>query len=291
MLHGTLNNIGHLLRFRSNHEREVAMRRFRAFDGFAIAAAFAAQPALAQINEADRLARCQNNREALARAESQYQFLRQYADWSAEGIARARTAMTSLRRDLSTFTRELQEARQSDYPGIGMQVAARIGEQMRRTAMTFGVMCTPGDVACISGLPNALGREIDLAVAGRQPLQLADRQMQQHRTNLIALRCDEAAATQTIQSDSVGVPNFAGTWVDSDNRQFIISQSGADVTMSLFIFGRQESAQGSWSGGRLNLRWIAGNPPVPQQGSATVVTRGGVAVEIDFGGGFRYVRQ
>lgn len=67
MLHGTLNNIDHLLRSRSNHEREAAMPRFGAVLVPALIAALAAQPALAQINEADRLARCQNNREAYAR--------------------------------------------------------------------------------------------------------------------------------------------------------------------------------------------------------------------------------
>ncbi len=286
------------------------MRRFRVFDGFAIAAAFAAQPALAQINEADRLARCQNNRDALARLEAA-----RGTFMDDEQIARANTALRAIQAleaqinsiffDANTVMnfRSLAEARPAS-PSRTIELAdfdaqlrdmtrrnGELGERIRVAAEPFGLACAPGDYACSRQLQQALARLIETAVAQRSQYPALLRQIAAHQTNLIALNCDTAAAGQTIQSDSTGVPNFAGTWVDSDNRQFIISQSGADVTMSLFIFGRQESAQGSWSGGRLNLRWMAGNPPVPQQGSATVVTRGGVAVEIDFGGGFRYVRQ
>lgn len=256
-------------------------------------AAVAAQPALAQINEADRLARCQNNREALARLQQEAQFYGQYGDWSVESIARARTVMSAMHREVASVRLTEQERRSYDT-GYLMNIAiyAPAFQRVRQLAGRYGLVCGQGDYDCLIGMPNALGREIDRALAGQQPVQIATRQMQQYRTNLIALNCDSAAAAgQTIESASAGVPNFAGTWADSDNRQFVISQSGADVTMTLFIFGRQHSARGNWSGGMLNMRWSAGNPPVQQQASGTVVTRGGVAVAIDFGSGFRYVRQ
>jgi hypothetical protein len=60
------------------------MRVARAFRALTITAALVAQPALAQIDENDRLARCQNNRDALARLEATRG---SYA--SAEHLARA----------------------------------------------------------------------------------------------------------------------------------------------------------------------------------------------------------
>ncbi|MEQ1687961.1 MAG: hypothetical protein ABL874_05265 [Sphingopyxis sp.] len=256
------------------------------------ALALAAQSASAQINEADRLERCQNNRDALARLEAARG---NYA--SEEQSASARTALVSIRRIETEINANIANmAAIFDGPERQRLVAANVALNQRIIAWGASVNfhCPSDEPACAFTIPYRLATGIDAAVAQLPQYRQFLQQVAAHNSNLIALRCDQPANIddRTITSDAAGVPNFAGSWADIDGRLFYISQSGNQVTMTINIFGEEHQAVGSFSDGMLNMRWMAGNPPRLQQGSGTVISGvDGVAREIRFPGGFHYVRQ
>lgn len=269
------------------------MPHVRALLAVPLAAALMAQPALSQINEADRLARCQNNRDAYARAEGEYQIYRQVVDWSEESISRARTAMVSLRemaRDVRD-TIELDQNDQNEEYYLNRTLARmndlnRTLARMIRTAASFGVFCMERTPECALGLPDTLAREIDRAVAGQHPVQIAAREMARYRTNLIALRCDQ---TGTVITAATGVPNFAGSWRGTYfNADYILSQSGATVTWSAPGLG--ESARGSYANGTLTMSWNGSRGSGTASGNV-VTNANGIATEIRWSNGNVFRRQ
>ena len=275
----------------------------------AAALALAAQSSSAQINEADRLARCQNNRDALAQLEAARG---NYA--TPEQISNARTALVSIRRIEAEINANVQQiiyldadiaaARSrggEDFTDLVVEDRNRLNaaniilnDRIIAWGNSVNFHCPNDQPACALTLPHRLATGIDAAVAQQPLYRQFLQQVAAHNSNLVALRCDQSDSVgeRTIASDSTGVPNFAGTWADIDGRLFTISQSGDQVTMTINIFGEDRQAQGSFSGGMLNMRWMAGNPPRLQQGSGTVISGAdGVAREIRFPGGFHYVRQ
>jgi hypothetical protein len=199
----------------------------------AVSLAMIAGIADAQINEQDRLNRCQNNRDALARLQAEAST---YAP--DEMIARARTALTTIKAlekqiDLNNrdslielqYLQQLQAQRPSpqrdaevrDQNAVLEEYTRRnidLAERIRLAAAPFGQTCTPGDYACARQLTTNLGRAIDATVAhqGQYPAFL--RQVEIHKNNLIALNCDQAG----YSSGAITLADPYGTrWSESES--------------------------------------------------------------------------
>jgi hypothetical protein len=223
-----------------------------------MAAALVAQPALAQVDEADRLARCQNNRDALARLEA---MRGNYA--GEEQIARARTALTAIAAlearinanfdqgnvDLRSLgrLRGLPQTPENaaDIANLTARIDgysrsnAELGERIRSAAAPFGLLCGAGDYPCARTLYQRLAQAIDASVALQPQHAALLRQIAAHRTNLSALRCDESVtATRTAQSAppplsgaDARVVTIRGRYYSSTTyRYYQIAQEGVNFT-------------------------------------------------------------
>lgn len=102
--------------------------------------------------------------------------------------------------------------------------------------------CPNDNPACALFLGQRLATGIDAAVAQQPQYRQFLQQVAAHTTNVITLGCDQAdtSGARTVTSDSTGVPNFAGTWADIDDRLFYISQTGDQVSMTITLFGEEQ---------------------------------------------------
>ena len=145
----------------------------------------------AQINEQDRLNRCQNNRQALARLEA---VRGNYA--TEEQIARARTALVAIRRIEAEINRNLARVNELDslrpttywsdinaqrtWPDprskIDTEIVAltnankNLDNQIRSIGASVQFHCANDDFACVLTLSQRLASGIDGAVAAAAAL-------------------------------------------------------------------------------------------------------------------------
>jgi hypothetical protein len=276
------------------------MRRARAFRAFAMAAALAAQPAMAQINEADRLARCQNNSEAFTRLRASLGPI-----WSDQRVAEARAALremesldariaansstqTRIQEQAAAGTRNREEANTtlamlSGYMGEMLRQKQQLGER-------FGVGCSSTNtLGCDFYMVRNLRTAIEQAVTAQSQRAQIRRQLEMHRTNLIALRCDQASVPVTAGAviGEAGILN--GPWRDSfDNSIISISHNGREVSARRSDgFTYRSRFDG---GDRIILTWTQNGSPGSQTGRISY-DGNGRAVLIEFGGGTSWVRQ
>ena len=209
------------------------------------------QPAFAQINEADRLARCRNNRAALAQLEATRE---SYA--TEEQIARARSALISIRRLEAQFEWNRAEA-DLLYPYIRAYQGllsgdalltkqnyetkfaemhednVKILERIRQAGISVNFVCRYEDAACLRDMPQRLAQGIDAAVAQQPQRQQFLQQVQTYRSSLIALRCDQpgrpniGSSTEPVSA----IPDMAGSWRGGNGGGSIYSfrQNGVSV--------------------------------------------------------------
>ncbi len=272
------------------------MRRTRAFRGFAIAAALAAQPASAQINEADRLERCQNNRNAIAVLEVEEQ------GWGDERRARLALVSNSLEADqrrldrLAAMDVGFRTNNRTGSPEIFeryrveiLEPTRALAERMRQSAAAVGIFCFRDDLTCVNGLWQAVERERANAQVDSARRAEVAQQMARYRTNLIALRCDQASAPAAAGAGSpTDAGPLSGVWRSSfRDIRIQISQNGRDLsgqTSDGFSYG------GTVDGDSVTLTWTANGGTGSQTGSISYDSNGR-AVLIDFGGGISWRRQ
>jgi hypothetical protein len=253
------------------------MMRLRAVRPLAamLALAFAAQSASAQIDEADRLQRCANNQAALDAiahppADS--------AIWSDEKIARARTAVQGLRRELAAWRQasinSMVSRRGVDDPALVAQ-AASSSAVMIALGQPFGIYCRQGDTDCALRIQGALERQIDAAVAALPQRQMIERQAEVFRSNRVALRCD------------AGIANIAGIWSGSNGLTYQIGQSGG--TIGWQVASIAETGAGIIQDTRVAASWNGNWGPGSATGSV-VAGPDGVARRIEWSNGVVFSR-
>ena len=162
-------------------------------------------------------------------------------------------------------------------------------EQIRSTAASVNFHCPSNQPACVLTLSQRLASGIDAAVA-QQPLHRQFlQQVAVHNSNLLALRCDQPGTVggRTITSNSVGVPNVAGSWRGSNRIDYYMSQSGVTVNWSAPKL--HESATGSFANGLLTMRW-SGDTGSNQAGGTVISGSDGVAREIRWSNGVVFTR-
>jgi len=205
---------------------------------FVLALGLAGQSASAQVNEADRLQRCVNNREALAPILAELALT--YDD---QQIAQARQVL----RVISQLGNALRVAIEEHRPERVREYLGRIQEAGRAVA----VICNVLDAGCPGRMANVIQQRIDESVAMRPWRQTLTRRYAEHVNNLTALRCDQAANTTFT---------IAGTWTGSNGLTYELSQSGNTVgwrvnsiaeTGTVNVSGRSVAASwdGNWGSG------------------------------------------
>jgi hypothetical protein len=294
-----LNKPDGLLRFRS-FAKGVAIRLTRELLALGMAAALAAQPALAQVDEADRLARCQNNREAFTRLQASLGPI-----WSDQRLAEARSALREMERlDASIASNSRTQTLIREQVAAGTRsrsegevtlalLSGAMGEMLRQKqeiGEAFGVGCSSTNtLGCDFYMVRNLQVAIDQAMTAQNQRAQVLRQMEMHRTNMVALRCDQASAATTIAMAQPEAGVLGGQWRSNYNSIIItISQNGGEVS------GR--TSDGYSYGGHMNgsesvtLTWTANGGTGYQVGRISY-DGNGRAVLIDFGGGMSWQRQ
>lgn len=284
-------------------------RSMRAW-GIGLLALATAQPAFAQIDEADRLERCRNNRAALAQLETTRA---SYA--TEEQIARARTAMVSIRRLQAEFEKNRAEAN-SFVPYLGpsqenaggetqkekfdykahwdrlIDANVKIGEQIRQIGISVNFGCGKGDFGCQYYMPQRLAKGIDAAVAQQPQRQQFLQQVESYRSNLAVLGCD-GAGQQNFGGTTGPVsafPDMAGLWRGGNGggSTYSFSQNGADVSWTRNDNDEVGTATVTRNSISASYRSSYGTG---SSGGTIEFDTTGRAVRIRWGNGDTYVRQ
>jgi hypothetical protein len=189
--------------------------------------------ASAQINEQDRLNRCQNNRAQLVELGRQLR-----SSWDDEHVAKARTALISLRRLSTTMHRDESLLLRFQDPELNknpIDVDPRyVHDDLNRTrtafmatALSVGVACRVEDDGCPDRLIALIEKNIDTAVASSGEREAMVQEMARYRTNYMALRCD-------LPAQIAMMPDLAGTWYREGNTSLpaSIAQNGGTLVFT-----------------------------------------------------------
>jgi hypothetical protein len=223
-------------------------RRLRLAFWLLAASAALAAPASAQVDEADRLARCANNRERLARIETESAALERRIGsfWSDEKLARARSFARSLAPDASRPAFDLQElmdqwAHSAGEFGIP-RCRMKFDPNAARSPLQDCRLLYSREIA--SRIDRETERMPERDSLLRERLRLRG-EVDRHRTNLAALDCDRTAAADGRNADSGGNATswMTGSFATSEG-DIILSPTGGSYD--------QDS-------GRLSVTRIAGN--------------------------------
>lgn len=232
---------------------------------FILALGLASESALAQVDEADRLQRCVNNREALTPILAELALT-----YNDEQIAQARQVLgiiANLGNGVRVAIKEYRPERAQEY-------LLRIQDAGRAVA----VVCNVLDAGCPGRMANVIQQRIDESVAMRPWREALTRRYAEHVNNLTALCCDQAAHTTFT---------LAGTWTGSNGLTYELSQSGNTVgwrvnsiseTGTVNVSGRSVAA--SWNG-----NWGSGSAR-----GIVSVGPGGIANRIDWNNGIVFSR-
>jgi hypothetical protein len=163
--------------------------------------------ASAQINEADRLQRCENNRARYIAAN------RQLAEMNRldERRARAETLYQSIAND-------------PDYKQEGRPT------RWKSELSSYGIG-TGGSQAALLALNRWMVEGRQRSEAMRRDVPRLNADIAASRTNFIALRCNEPAGQSVAQT---ALPDIGGTWYREGDRSrpASVSQSGANLSFS-----------------------------------------------------------
>lgn len=235
--------------------------------------ALMAHPVGSQVNEQDRLNRCQNNRDALARLQTELAGM-----WSDNHFGQARSVLRALeQRDAYIQQRSLGimrnseeierckapqyarsasgwcspdniETMQSNIVNLTAQNEALLAEK-RQIAASIGMNCAGAQLGCDFYMTQNLREAISAAEANRPRRDQIAAQMEMHRTNLIALQCDRPANGYALAdplgtrwSESEG--GWSGDWVRrGTSNVFNASWGGGSIraVLTISISGNQVS--------------------------------------------------
>lgn len=232
---------------------------------FILALGLAGEAASAQVDEADRLQRCVNNRDAMAPIIAELQLT-----YNDEQLAQARLALGVIARLGNGIRDAIEEYR----PERAQEYLLRVQEAGRAVA----VVCTILDAGCPGRMANVIQQRIDEAIAARPIRQALERRYAEHRNNMIALRCDQAANTNFT---------IAGVWTGSNGLTYQIGQSGN--TIGWQVASISETGTGSIAGRTVTASWNGNWGPGSATGTVSVGP-GGVANRIDWNNGVAFTR-
>jgi hypothetical protein len=220
----------------------------------AISVTFVSGAARAQINEADRQNRCQNNREALARLTPMLQAddwtdaqwatvleaarLIAQADFELESQLRATRQLIDSRNDIALSGSDYARR---DLPQLDEQIKAAtqrysaITQRKLDVGAAIGLNCSL-NYPCERDMAATLNNAINRQQPRRAQVAEIRRQIANHQTNLIALRCDQAG--YSIGPATLADP-YGTRWSESES-----GWSGDWVRR-----GKTNVYDASWNGG------------------------------------------
>ena len=239
----------------------------RAICGF-MAVAFAGQSASAQVDENDRLQRCVNNRDAMVPIIAELQLT-----YSDEDLARAQVALGRIM-DLDY---QLQ-VHFDEIAGYGDPHFDSLLRRIQEAGQSVAVTCTVLDLGCGARMVNVIRQRVDEAIAVRPIRQALERRYAEHRNNLIALRCDQAANTTFT---------IAGVWTGSNGLTYQIGQTGN--TIGWQVASISETGRGSIAGRTVTASWNGNWGPGSSTGTVTVGADG-AANRISWNNGVTFTR-
>ena len=226
------------------------------------------------LTDAQRLERCQNNKNRLAELETQLRVIDAELSktWSKKEIEDARENMVFVR----SFG---QKSRPEDVKKID------------RIAAIYNFVVDGKGSSYLVQLENEIGKKIDKAVSlqNKRPELLnkkneIDKQIASHRNNIIALGCDKA-------SFNGNTPNLAGTWKGL-NWVYEITQNGTAFSWKITNDAAyNESAKGDiLDGNKIKATWT--NKNGTDTGTGNIITdSNGKAIEIQWLNGVVFTRK
>lgn len=193
--------------------------------------------ASAQIGEADRIARCENNRARMV--EIQAAWPRGPAGWSDQQIATARLAQARLRQRWGEiFVYGANELSDQQKREQALQILTETGN----TLLPLGMSCYPLGYDCEPEFDRQLSSGLAEAERAAPRRAALLQQFNVYRTNYLALECLRGAVAQNSTSD-IGFAMMTGTF-DSTFGTLTLSTGGGSY---------------DYYGGQIRVTGISGN--------------------------------
>ncbi len=243
--------------------------------------------AYAQVSDVDRLARCENNRDALARAQIDLTMTGYESD---EQIARMRAGLISLRRDgneLDVFYLHAVSYPAGDEKGHVriLDALRKVMERMQQTYRTLGTGCglqsqnMESYYFCLRSAHVSIETRIDQGLRANRVARPVLVRIATAQRNLAALNCDQPRAP--------GVTGISGNWRGLDGTTYAIAVAGNAFTWTRS--GTDETANGTISGDSMSAQWRSSQGS--GGGGASIVRgSGGTPVEIRWSNGNVFTR-
>ena len=233
------------------------------------------QPVKAQLSDAERQERCQNNKNRIAELEQQLQVLN------------AELSQTMTKKEMEDARTNMLFVKSSKM-GVSnlsskeeLKKILTIGAQYNYDYYTFDYSKGDGGhIARMSELEKLIAKKIDKAMSLNRPALLTkktetDKQLASHRNNLIALRCDQPS-------------DISGSWTSNIDVSYSISQ-----TQSAFTWEAPKlhsKGEGTVTGNSISATWTGDWG----SGSATGTIKldaTGRATQIDWSNGVVFTRN
>jgi len=201
--------------------------------------------ASAQLSEADRLARCANNRQAITALES-----RLTASWSRPQIAEARVGMDRFK---AYYARGLVLKAKQGKTGQDYHELDWLSAQLEATSRAFNIPCVRQQGGCAPALIRRFESEIARSTAALPERDAGERQIAAHRSNLAALHCDElpsgteAVVASVAERPAGGCNGFVGTW-NTNYGPMWIQGNGSSITGAYEWTGSNGRRRDSFTG-------------------------------------------
>lgn len=205
-----------------------------------------ASPSLAQVSEADRLARCQNNQERISALENEIKNSNDLM--TVEQLARARADLLSARQKVARLTRVLTDLYAMENSSQIMHInespvfwslqreSETLMEDLRVAATRYDYMLDTHSPRGYADIVRVIEARIGRALASEARAQAIEAEIDQHRTRLAALQCGQSAGLK-----------IAGTWYREGDRTRPASVSGSGANL-VFVNEFGMSARGHVSG-------------------------------------------
>jgi hypothetical protein len=244
--------------------------------GLILSLGLAGQPVSAQVDEADRLQRCENNRAGIASMEAQ-----QLQTYNDEEISRALLAIQALRRVAEEWDADVMHATaagESSPQELQSRAQRWFVPRYNEIGRTASVLCGVEDGDCGRRMIALIQGRIAQSVPALPARRAWDARLAAYRNNMVALRCDQAAnATFTL----------AGTWTGSNGLVYDVSQAGNNIGWRVNSIA--ETGAGSIQGRSVTASWNGNWGPGSSTGTVSIGP-GGVANRIDWHNGVVFSR-
>jgi hypothetical protein len=230
------------------------------------------QPVKAQLSDAERQERCQNNRNRVAELEAQLRVID--ADLSASMTEKemedARTQMIYVKW-MKKYENQLDE----NFIKLN-----KIAGQYNYSFIDCRLKLFQGITECLIRLEKLIAQKIDKAVSlDRLELQAkkneTEKQLNEHRNNLVALRCDQP-------------PDISGSWTSNIDVSYSISQNQSAFTWSAPKL--HSKGEGTVTGNSISATWTGDWGPGSATGTIKVDATGR-ATQIDWSNGVVFKRN